>query len=116
MTSIIPTAIRAIAHRRMAVAALRADSSISVRLKRYNNHMAKARDLATQSEPATCTVTQEDLRDVCTTLSMLAYTLAVIAAHGTPIERARQCARLAQESAQSCAAMVKTMAEQGGVQ
>ena len=36
---------RAQAHRAMAMAALRADSSLSVRLKRYNQHMAKARAL-----------------------------------------------------------------------
>lgn len=35
----------AAAHRRMALAALRADSSASVRLARYNAHMAKARSL-----------------------------------------------------------------------
>ena len=33
------------AHRRMAIAALRADSSASVRLARYNAHMSKARAL-----------------------------------------------------------------------
>lgn len=35
----------AAAHRRMALAALRADSSLSVRLTRYNAHMNKARAL-----------------------------------------------------------------------
>lgn len=35
----------AAAHRRMALAALRADSSVSVRLARYNRHMTKARAL-----------------------------------------------------------------------
>jgi len=35
----------AAAHRRMALAALRADSSVSVRLHRYNQHMTKARGL-----------------------------------------------------------------------
>lgn len=35
----------AAAHRRMALAALRADSSVSVRLTRYNAHMTKARGL-----------------------------------------------------------------------
>lgn len=35
----------AAAHRRMAIAALRADSSVSVRLARYNQHMTKARGL-----------------------------------------------------------------------
>lgn len=36
----------AAAHRRMAIAALRADSSVSVRLARYNQHMSKARGFA----------------------------------------------------------------------
>jgi len=35
----------AAAHRRMAIAALRADSSLSVRLSRYNAHVTKARRL-----------------------------------------------------------------------
>ena len=42
----IPTRVsRARAHRRMAYAALHSDYSLSVRLKRYNAHMAKARRL-----------------------------------------------------------------------
>ena len=45
MTTLIPSKIRAIAHRRMALSALRADSSLSVRLKRYNDHMAIVRSL-----------------------------------------------------------------------
>ncbi|SOC51009.1 hypothetical protein SAMN05421509_10168 [Chromohalobacter canadensis] len=36
---------RAAAHRAMARAALFADSSASTRLKRYNHHMSKARQL-----------------------------------------------------------------------
>lgn len=36
---------RAAAHRAMAMAALRSDSSLSVRLNRYNQHMQKARAL-----------------------------------------------------------------------
>ncbi len=40
-----PSRLRAAAHRRMAFAALRADSSASVRLSRYQHHMAKAREL-----------------------------------------------------------------------
>lgn len=40
-----PSRLRAAAHRRMAFAALRADSSASVRLSRYQHHMAKARAL-----------------------------------------------------------------------
>lgn len=42
-----PSRLRAAAHRRMAFAALRADSSASVRLSRYQHHMAKARALET---------------------------------------------------------------------
>lgn len=44
------TALRAriAAHRAMAIAALRAGSSLSVRLARYNNHMAIARSLEAQ--------------------------------------------------------------------
>ena len=45
MTSLIPPAIRALAHRRMALSALRANSSLSVRLTHYNNHMTIARNL-----------------------------------------------------------------------
>ena len=40
-----PSRLRAAAHRRMAFAALRADSSAAVRLSRYQHHMAKARAL-----------------------------------------------------------------------
>lgn len=40
------SSLTATAHRRMALAALRADSSVSVRLARYNAHMTKARALA----------------------------------------------------------------------
>jgi len=43
-----PSKARAAAHRAMALAALHADSSLSVRLRRYNNHMAKARALEAQ--------------------------------------------------------------------
>lgn len=45
MTALIPSKIRALAHRRMALAALHADSSLSTRLKRYNRHAALARQL-----------------------------------------------------------------------
>jgi hypothetical protein len=37
--------IRAYAHRRMALSALRANSSLSVRLARYNHHMEQVRAL-----------------------------------------------------------------------
>ncbi len=45
--SLNPTsnASRAAAHRAMAKAALYSDSSGSVRMNRYNNHMEKAREL-----------------------------------------------------------------------
>lgn len=42
MPALNPSAIRAFAHRRMALSALRANSSLSVRLSRYNSHMAIA--------------------------------------------------------------------------
>ncbi len=37
--------LRATAHRRMALAALRADTSLRTRLTRYQQHMTKARAL-----------------------------------------------------------------------
>lgn len=37
--------IRAAAHRRMALAALRADTSLKTRLTRYRQHITKARNL-----------------------------------------------------------------------
>lgn len=37
---------RIAAHKKMAYAALHADSSLNVRLARYNNHMNKARAIA----------------------------------------------------------------------
>lgn len=46
--ALIPSKIRALAHRRMAMSALRANSSLSVRLKRYNHHMDQARALEAQ--------------------------------------------------------------------
>lgn len=39
---------KAAAHRAMAMAALHANSSLSVRLKRYNHHMDQARALEAQ--------------------------------------------------------------------
>ena len=48
MHTLNPSKIRAAAHRAMAIAALHADSSLSVRLKRYNAAMAKARVLDAQ--------------------------------------------------------------------
>ena len=41
---------RAAAHRAMAKAALFSDSSAAVRLKRYNSHMAKARDFEARQD------------------------------------------------------------------
>jgi len=48
---LIPSALRkrAAAHRAMAIAALHADSALSVRLRRYNRAMAKARALAAKA-------------------------------------------------------------------
>lgn len=43
--ALIPSRLRAAAHRRMAFAALRADSSAATRLARYQHHMTKARTL-----------------------------------------------------------------------
>ncbi|WP_448645638.1 hypothetical protein [Pseudomonas mohnii] len=45
MHALIPSAIRAFVHRRMALIALRANSSLSTRLKRYSHHMSIARTL-----------------------------------------------------------------------
>jgi len=47
-----PSKARAAAHRAMALAALRADSSLSVRLRRYNAQMAIARSLEAQEVAA----------------------------------------------------------------
>jgi hypothetical protein len=48
MTALIPSKIRALAHRRMALASLHSDSSLAVRLKRYNHHMTLVRALEAQ--------------------------------------------------------------------
>lgn len=48
MHTLNPLKIRAVAHRAMALAALRSRSSLSVRLSRYNNHMAISRSLEAQ--------------------------------------------------------------------
>lgn len=45
MHALNPSKIRAAAHRAMALAALHANSSLSTRLTRYNQHMSKARAL-----------------------------------------------------------------------
>ncbi len=41
----IASASRARAHRKMAIAALKSNSSLATRLKRYRHHSAKARRL-----------------------------------------------------------------------
>lgn len=48
MHTLNPSRIRAYAHRRLALAALRANSSLSVRLARYNHHSEIARTLEAQ--------------------------------------------------------------------
>ena len=45
--ALFPSVIRAFAHRHMALIALRANSPLSVRLARYNDHMAIVRTLET---------------------------------------------------------------------
>ncbi|AMW64561.1 hypothetical protein AH14b_p06 (endogenous virus) [Pseudomonas phage phiAH14b] len=45
MPALNPSALRAFAHRRMALSALRANSSLATRLKRYSHHMTIARSL-----------------------------------------------------------------------
>ena len=56
-----PSALRdrAAAHRAMAFAALRADSSLSVRLRRYNAAMSKARALEAEAERQQITTTRD---------------------------------------------------------
>ena len=48
MSALIPSRLRALAHRRLALAALHADSSLAVRLRRWNHHMAIVRTLEAQ--------------------------------------------------------------------
>ncbi len=45
MHTLNPSRLRAAAHRSMAFAALRADSSAATRLARYQHHITKARAL-----------------------------------------------------------------------
>ncbi|MHC8288726.1 hypothetical protein ACYZUD_18265 [Pseudomonas sp. XS1P51] len=45
MTTLIPSKIRAIVHRHMALSSLRANYPLSVRLTRYNANMSIARTL-----------------------------------------------------------------------
>ena len=55
MINLTPSSIRALAHRRMALSALRANSSLAVRLKRYNTHMAIARSCEAATSHSPCT-------------------------------------------------------------
>lgn len=48
--TITPSAIRALAHRRMALSALRANSPLSNRLARYNANMAIVRTLEAKGD------------------------------------------------------------------
>ena len=50
---------RAAAHRAMAIAALRADSALSVRLRRYNHHMTVARSLEADAAQQQITTTSD---------------------------------------------------------
>lgn len=45
MKALNPSRLRALAHRRMALAALHADSSLQTRINRYNDHIQRARSL-----------------------------------------------------------------------
>lgn len=58
-----PSALRerASAHRAMAVAALRSDSSLANRLRRYNHHMTICRDLEATAERLDATSTRDPL-------------------------------------------------------
>ena len=48
MHALIPSKFRAFAHRKFALCALRSNSSLYVRLKRYNAHMDQVRALEAQ--------------------------------------------------------------------
>ncbi|MDY1059633.1 hypothetical protein SOJ69_20990 [Pseudomonas aeruginosa] len=50
MTTRNPSKARASAHRAMALAALRSNSSLAVRLSRYNHHRAIQRSLEVQTD------------------------------------------------------------------
>ncbi len=49
-----PSRIRAFAHRRMALGALHADSSLAIRLARHNRRMARARAFEQAEEAQPC--------------------------------------------------------------
>ena len=57
------TSGKAAAHRAMAMAALHTDSSLSVRLKRYNTQMAIARTLETANASDNCAKAHRTLRN-----------------------------------------------------
>ncbi|EMW0555505.1 TPA: hypothetical protein L5X69_005226 [Pseudomonas aeruginosa] len=52
MLTLNPSKARAAAHRAMALAALRSNSSLAVRLNRYNHHRAIQRSL--EAQPNAC--------------------------------------------------------------
>ncbi|WP_433741551.1 hypothetical protein [Pseudomonas putida] len=58
-----PSKARAAFHRACAMAALHADSSLSVRLKRYNTQMAIARTLETAGAPDNCAEAHHNQRN-----------------------------------------------------
>lgn len=64
--------------------------------------------------PAPAPVAQPDLADVRDTLLMLSLTLAFIASPKMPVERAREAARLAQNTAAAYADIVSALIKQGG--
>lgn len=66
--------------------------------------------------PAPAHAVQPDLTDVRDALLMLSLTLAFIASPKMPIERAREAARIAQETAAAYADVVSALVEQGGAQ
>ena len=57
-----------------------------------------------------------DLIDVRDTLLMLSLTCALIASPKMPVERAREAARLAQQTADAYAEVVASLIEQGAAQ
>lgn len=64
--------------------------------------------------PAPAQAAQPDLTDVRDTLLMLSLTLAFIASPKMPVERTREAARLAQNTAAAYADVVSALIEQGG--
>lgn len=66
--------------------------------------------------PTPAQTAQPDLTDVRDTLLMLSLTLALIASPRLPVERAREAARMAQETAAAYADVVSALVEQSGGQ